>query len=79
MIEIKAVDFSKEIPDIGKAMKNELGIKGMIKIGWKLLLHSDLRKAMNENRKIFKKYGENIGYGYIIGRKKYNSVKISLK
>lgn len=67
--EIKAVDFSEMIPDMDEAMKKELGLKGMIKMGFKLLLHSDLRKAMNINSKIFKEYSDYIGYGYIIGKR----------
>ena len=69
MFDIKTVDFSEVVPDMEKAMKKELGIKGMIKMGDMLLLRSDLRKAMNEYREIFKKYSNYIGYGYVIGRK----------
>lgn len=70
MVDIKTVDFSETIPDMEKAMKKELGLKGMIKMGCKLSLRSDLRKAMNEYRKIFKEYSDYIGYGYVVGRKK---------
>jgi hypothetical protein len=70
MVDVKTVDFSETIPDIEKAMKKELGLKGMIKMGCKLLLRPDLRKAMNEYRKIFKEYSDYIGYGYVVGRKK---------
>jgi ubiquinone/menaquinone biosynthesis C-methylase UbiE len=70
MIDVKTVNFSEEIPDMEKAMKKELGLKGMIKMGFKLLLRSDLRKAMYEYRKIFNEYGDYIGYGYVVGRKK---------
>jgi len=70
MVDIKTVDFSETIPDMEKAMKKELGLKGVIKMGCKLLLRSDLRKAMNEYRKIFKEYSDYIGYGYVVGRKK---------
>jgi cyclopropane fatty-acyl-phospholipid synthase-like methyltransferase len=70
MVNVKTVDFSETIPDMEKAMKKELGLKGMIKMGCKLLLRSDLRKAMNEYRRIFEEYGDYIGYGYVVGRKK---------
>jgi len=70
MVDIKTVDFSETIPDMEKAMKKELGLKGMIKMGCKLSLRSDLRKAMNEYRKIFKEYSDYIGYSYVVGRKK---------
>jgi arsenite methyltransferase len=70
MDDVKAVDISKTIPDMEKAVKRELGLMGMIKMGCKLLLRPDLAKAMNEYRKIFKEYSDYIGYGYIVGRKK---------
>lgn len=70
MVDIKTVDFSETIPDMEKAMKKELGLNGIIKMGCKLLLRSDLRKAMNEYRKIFREYNDYIGYGYVVGRKK---------
>jgi len=70
MFDVKAVDFSEEIPDMEKAMKKELGLKGIIKMACKLLLRSDLRRAMNEYRKIFKEYRDYIGYGYVVGRKR---------
>jgi len=66
---IKSVDFSEKIPDMEKTIKKELGLKGMIKMGCKLLLHSDLRKTMKQYSKIFKEYVDYIGYGYIVGRK----------
>jgi len=69
LVDVKIVDFSETIPDMEKAMK-ELGLKGMIKMGLKLLLRSDLRKAMNEYRKNFNEYSDYIGYGYVVGRKK---------
>jgi ubiquinone/menaquinone biosynthesis C-methylase UbiE len=69
MIDVKTVDFSETIPDMEKVMKKELGIKGMIKMGYRLLLRSDLRKAMSEYREIFKEYSDYIGYGYMVGKK----------
>jgi len=69
LIEVKAVDFSNEIPDIERAFRKELGLKGMIKMACKLLLRPDIRRTMSEYMKIFKEYKEYIGYGYIIGRK----------
>ncbi|MGB6679891.1 MAG: class I SAM-dependent methyltransferase [Candidatus Bathyarchaeia archaeon] len=70
MDDVKTVDFSETIPDMKKIMKKELGLKGMIKMGCKLLLRPDLGKAMNEYTKIFKEYSDYIWYGYIVGRKK---------
>ena len=69
LVEVRAVDFSDEISDIGKTFMKELGLKGMIKIAYKLLLCSDIRKTMSEYMKIFKEYKDYIGYGYIVGRK----------
>lgn len=70
LVEVKAVDFSEEIPDMEKAMMKELGIRGMVKIAYMLLLRSDLRRATIEYWKILKEYKDYIGYGYFVGRKK---------
>ncbi len=70
MVDVKTADFSEAILDMEKTMRKELGVKGMIKMGSKFLLHSDLRKAMNEYEKLFKGYTDYIGYGYTVGRKK---------
>lgn len=69
LIEVKAIDFSNEIPDIEKAFIKELGFKGIIKMACKLLFRPDIRRAMSEYMKIFKEYKDYIGYGYIVGRK----------
>jgi len=53
LVEVKAVDFSEEIPDMEKAMMKELGIKGMVKMACTLLVRSDLRRAMIEYWNIF--------------------------
>ena len=70
MVDVKTADFSEAIPDMEKAMKKKLGLRGMTKMIYKLLLHSDLREVMNEYRKIFKEYSDYIGSGYIVGKKK---------
>jgi len=70
MVEVKTVDFSEMIPDMEKAIRKELGLKGIVKMAFKLLLRPDLRKAMDEYRKIFNDYRDYIGYGYVVGRKK---------
>ena len=69
MVDVSTVDFSETIPDMEKAMEKELGIKGMIKMGFRLLLRPDLRKAMSEYYRIFKDYADYIGYGYVVGKK----------
>lgn len=69
MVDVTTVDFSESIPDMERAMKEELGISGMVKMGFKLLLRPDLRKAMREYRRIFQDYADYIGYGYVVGRK----------
>jgi len=33
MVDVKSIDFSETIPDMEKAIKKELGLKGMIKYG----------------------------------------------
>lgn len=70
MVDVKTVDFSETIPDMGEAMKKELGLKGMIKMGCKLLFRSDLRKAMNEYGEIFKEYSTTSGMAMWLEEKK---------
>ena len=69
LVDVRTVDFSETIPDMERVMKTELGIKGRIKMCCKLLLRSDLRKAINESSRIFRDYADYIGYGYVVGRK----------
>ena len=69
MVDVRTVDFSEAIPDMERAMREELGVIGMMRMGFKLLLRPDLRKAMNEYRRIFQDYADYIGYGYVVGRK----------
>jgi len=70
IVDIRTADFSETVSEMEKGMKRALGIKGMIKMGLKLLLRSDLLKAMNEYRKIFSDYIDYIGYGFVVGRKR---------
>jgi ubiquinone/menaquinone biosynthesis C-methylase UbiE len=72
MVDVKAVDFSETIPSMEKVMKQELGFWGLTKMAFKLLLRSDLRRAMNQSHKMFKDYVDYIGYGYVVGRKTGN-------
>jgi len=69
LVDVRTVDFSETISDMEEGMKRELGPIGKIKLFCKLMMRSDLREAMREYRKLFKQYGEFIGYGYIVGRK----------
>ena len=67
--EVRTVDFSDMIPDMEKAMRRELGVKGMLKFASKLALHGDLRRGLNDYERIFNQYVNFIGYGYFVGRK----------
>lgn len=69
MVDVRTADFSETVSDMKKAMKRELGIKGMIEMSFKLLLRSHLLKAMSEYKKIFEDYADYIGYGYMVGKK----------
>ncbi len=69
LVGVKAVDFTDEIPDIGKTFIRELGLRGMAKMACKLLLRPDILRAMWEYMGIFREYKDYIGYGYIVGRK----------
>jgi len=70
LVDIKTADFSDAIADMEKNMNQQLGFKGKIKLGVKLLCHPRLLPAMRLSAKIFHDYADYIGYGYIIGRKK---------
>ena len=67
--EVRTVDFSDMLPDMEKAMRKELGTKGMLKFASRLALHGDLRRGWNEYERIFDRYVNYIGYGYFVGRK----------
>ncbi len=67
--DVKAVDFSDAIASMEKEIKRELGLVGMVKMAWKLLLRPDLRRAMHTSRRLFRDYAEYIGYGYFVGCK----------
>ena len=69
LVDVRTVDFSVTIPDMEKAMEKELGVKGMIKMSFRLMLHPDLRRAMSEYYRIFRDYADYIGYGYVVGMK----------
>jgi ubiquinone/menaquinone biosynthesis C-methylase UbiE len=67
--DVQTVDFSDTMQDMEREMKKELGLKGMMKIAGKLMMHGDLRRAWKEYERVFRQYGEHIGYGYFVGRK----------
>ena len=69
LVDVRIVDFTDEIPDIGEAFRRELGFKGMVKMACKLILRPDILRAMIEYWRIFREYKDFIGYAYIIGRK----------
>jgi hypothetical protein len=66
---VQTADFSRTIDDMEKSMKAGLGYRGMAKMCMKLLVRSDLRRAMGEYRKLAKEYRGYIGYGCVAGRK----------
>jgi cyclopropane fatty-acyl-phospholipid synthase-like methyltransferase len=69
LFEVRAVDFSDLLPKMEKTMMRELGLKGMIKLGLKLLHNADMRRGVTKYSRIFKKYADYIGYGFVVGRK----------
>jgi ubiquinone/menaquinone biosynthesis C-methylase UbiE len=69
LAEVQTADFSRTIDDMEKSMKAGLGYRGMAKMCMKLLVRSDLRRAMGEYRKLAKEYRGYIGYGCVAGRK----------
>ena len=47
----------------------ELGVKGMIKMSFRLMIRPDLLRAMTEYYRIFKDCADYIEYGYVVGMK----------
>lgn len=68
-VDVIGIDFSESIADMDTMAKKMLGISGMLKLAFKLMLNSPLRRAMKEYGRVFKEYQEHIGYGYFVGRK----------
>jgi len=69
LVDVRAVDFTEEIPDMEEAFRRELGFKGVVKMACRLILRPDILKAMVEYWRIFKDYKDFIGYAYTTGRK----------
>ena len=69
LIEVKDVDFSNGIPDMEKAFRKMVGLKGVVKLACKLLLNPSLRKTMYKYMEIFRNYRDYIEYGYVVGKK----------
>ena len=67
--DVRSVDFSGMIPDMEKAMRQELGAKGMLKFASELAVHGSLRRGWKEYERIFDRYVDYIGYGFFVGRK----------
>jgi len=70
MVDVRVAEFSETVSSMEKSVKRDLGITGMIKMIFRLLLCYDLLKAMIEYRRIFRDYADYIGYGYVVGRKR---------
>jgi SAM-dependent methyltransferase len=67
--DVQVVDFSSSIANLGRAMRQELGLRGMVQMGWQLIRRADLRRAMYDYYKVFHEYGGYIGCAYFVGRK----------
>ncbi len=66
---VKAVDISYVIPRMEAAVKKELGLGGMLKLGCKLALRSGLRKTLSEYQRLFRENAGYVGCAYFAGRK----------
>jgi len=69
-VDVIVVDFSETMADMDTMMKKMLGFCGMLKLTFKMMLNSPLRRAMKEYERFFKEYQEYLGYGYFIGWRK---------
>ncbi|OHD17826.1 MAG: hypothetical protein A2086_12545 [Spirochaetes bacterium GWD1_27_9] len=69
LTNIKPVDFSYKMLNMKKDMMKQIGLFGLIKMGFIILNKKDIRKAFIEYQKIFNDYVDYLGYGYIVGQK----------
>ena len=63
-------DFSDLLPGLSKAIRKELGLRGCIRMIWRLMLHGDLRRTMKEYMRIFEEGQDVFGYAYMVGAKR---------
>ena len=69
-LEVVAVDdFSALLAGFSRAMMKEIGLRGLVKMMWKLTTQGDLLRSMVEYARIFRE-GEGVfGYAYLVGVK----------
>lgn len=70
MAEVKFSAFSAETGGMGMTFLKAIGVRGVLKIGSRLLLDSRLRTGALVYNKLFKELDGYIGAGYVVGRKK---------
>ncbi len=69
LVDVRALDLSESLEWMEQAMRRELGLRGLMRLGAKLLARPDLRRAIHEYRGLFREYGDYFGYGAVAGRK----------
>ncbi|MCJ7432199.1 MAG: class I SAM-dependent methyltransferase [Anaerolineales bacterium] len=69
LTDIKINDFSDSMNNMEKLYIKWLGVRGILKMTWILLINKSLRKGMIEYNKFFKDAKDYIGYGYFVGRR----------
>ena len=66
---VKVDDFSDLLAGLRGAIGKELGLRGGIKLAWKLMRHADLRRSMRRYGRIFEEGTGIFGYAYLVGVK----------
>jgi ubiquinone/menaquinone biosynthesis C-methylase UbiE len=66
---VEVNDFSDELEDFPKEIGGQLGLSGGLKLAWRLMLDSGLRRSMKEYKRIFEQGAGIFGYAYLVGRK----------
>lgn len=69
LTDIKINNFSDKMQNMEMLYIKTLGITGILKMSWYMLINKSLRRGMIEYNNFFKDSKDYIGYGYFVGRK----------
>jgi len=67
---VEVNDFSDELDDFSREIAGQLKITGGLRLAWRLMLDSGLRRAMREYERIFEEGAGIFGYAYFVGEKR---------
>jgi len=69
LADVRVADLSESLVGMEKSLLKELGLAGVMRLTATLLARPDLRHAIHEYRRLFRRYGDFFGYGAVVGRK----------